>query len=277
MYRLNYNPLRSEPQTGPYPVKSRQMQDHHTTGIAVKSRSAFTLVELLIVIAMLSVLLAMLLPAVGQAREKARQALCSSHVRQIGVTFHLYAQDHQDMLPPFGQYCCGNANAKVPYWWQILPEYTGNPLEAIGIENSSALACPSNRFLNNYTYGLNYFDVFGWLDYPGPPNSGSVSINQVPPTQFLMADANSSGIAPPEWPNWLLTYDSDGDGINDSGHGACASTGHNCLAIRHFKGANFIFVDGQVKWHTGAEWASNSGYGTGPGAQYGIGGVFIPR
>ncbi|MDP7347508.1 MAG: DUF1559 domain-containing protein [Phycisphaeraceae bacterium] len=252
------------------------MRNHHTTGSVLEPRSAFTLVELLIVIAMLSVLLALLLPAVGQAREKARQAVCSSHIRQIGVTLHLYAQDHQDLLPPMGQYA-PPTGPWSPYWWEILPEYTGNPLDAMGIEGSSALSCPSNRFLNNYTYGVHYFNVMGYWDYPGPPNSGSVSINQVPPTQFLLADANSSAIAPPEWSNWLLTYDSDDDGINDSGNGACAATGHNCLAIRHFKGANFIFVDGQVSWHTGAEWASNSGYGNGPGAKYGIRGVFIPR
>lgn len=63
------------------------------------SRRAFTLIELLVVVAIISILAAVLFPVFARAREKARQATCSSNLRQIGLAFALYAQDHDDVLP----------------------------------------------------------------------------------------------------------------------------------------------------------------------------------
>ncbi len=66
---------------------------------ARRTKSAFTLVELLVVIALIATLVAMLFPVFGAARGKARQAVCASNLQQIGVAIALYAQDYDDRYP----------------------------------------------------------------------------------------------------------------------------------------------------------------------------------
>ncbi len=102
------------------------MTNHHhrVTGPA----TAFTLVELLVVIAMIAILIALLLPAVQAAREAAREAArriqCANHVKQIALAFHNYVDSNQRFPPgatpgPFGGPIWGG-----PFnsWWvTILP------------------------------------------------------------------------------------------------------------------------------------------------------------
>lgn len=62
-------------------------------------RRGFSLVELLAVIGIISVLVAMLLPALGRAREQANAVKCASQLRQLGVALALYAQNNAGWLP----------------------------------------------------------------------------------------------------------------------------------------------------------------------------------
>jgi len=72
-------------------------------------RSAFTLIEMLVVIAIIAILASLLLPALIGAREKARRAACMSRLQQIGVALTAYAGDYGEYLPGDPNWGAGNA------------------------------------------------------------------------------------------------------------------------------------------------------------------------
>src|SRR5262245_52160925 len=67
--------------------------------MSMLARRGFTLVELLVVIAVIGVLIALLLPAIGTAREAARRTQCASNLRQIGLAMRQYWDTHRGKFP----------------------------------------------------------------------------------------------------------------------------------------------------------------------------------
>src|SRR5678815_707287 len=96
----------------------RSLPSNNTSG-------AFTLMELLLVIALIATLAGLLLPALSRAKEAGRATACLSNLRQAGIALQLYTQDHNNRLP-FMRDQSPTATNELPGPDQVLSNYLGN-------------------------------------------------------------------------------------------------------------------------------------------------------
>lgn len=141
-------------------IYRRENRTHGLTyGVSTGPRAAFTIIELLTVISLISVLVALLLPAVGAAREAARTAVCMVNLRSIGAAVTLYADDNKFYIMPA---CIQRTPFYDETFERMLDPYLQTLVPLAGTEwtaESGIWHCPSDNTARDQT----------WVGFAGPP------------------------------------------------------------------------------------------------------------
>jgi prepilin-type N-terminal cleavage/methylation domain-containing protein/prepilin-type processing-associated H-X9-DG protein len=120
--------------------------------------NGFTLIELLVVVSIVSLLMAILLPALQNARQVARGAVCLSNQKQIGLLFHSYASDNKGWIPPtYNHY--GPAYSVFPWrgWFNFMFAQMGISATADAPKLFYCPDFPGTVDKNRGCYGMNQY------------------------------------------------------------------------------------------------------------------------
>lgn len=210
-------------------------------------RSAFTLIELLVTISVIALLIAIMMPALGQARDSARQVVCGSNLRQVALAGHTYAADHRQHLPP-GSPSSGFAPAMF-----YQPASNFDLRESFGpyLQGFDAWKCPAVGPVADLDDPANTrfacYNTYGYMPGRDTPSFGT---GQPHPTHL-------DAVADPA--RTVFQQDTVREGTYGTfeynhGEGKHITIGDNNPSMAIFAGddpagANISFFDGHAAWH----------------------------
>ncbi|MAX26790.1 MAG: hypothetical protein CMJ19_20045 [Phycisphaeraceae bacterium] len=211
----------------------------HTTQ---NKQKGFTLIELLVVISIVSLLISILLPALGAARKAAFRTGCLSNHHQIFVMQSSFATDHKDEVP------LGVAgNIATNYRLKVYDKYTGvaYPVNEGYVTTSGIFYCPaeSEWLPTDPNPGLNY-----WTQTWGRGTYGSRERIDGD-IRFQVWDTDADATELEAWPRWL-------DWPNDTVLYADAFGTEARVQAVHDTGVNLSKADGSSKWFPKREFES---------------------
>jgi prepilin-type N-terminal cleavage/methylation domain-containing protein len=203
-----------------------------------ESAKGFTLLELLVVVAVIAILAALLLPALGRAKDSARRTTCLNNLQQISLDVRMYADESNDSAPPAGT---NNVRVFVAYKG-FMKSYVG--LRGASSERDALFACPADTWcytnfyppriaqghhtLSKYDYSSYAFNAGNYnTNFHGIAGMKLTAIKD-PAKTILIAEA------PALWPYSWHHLSIEADYINES----------------HFNNARDVvsFVDGHASY-----------------------------
>jgi prepilin-type N-terminal cleavage/methylation domain-containing protein/prepilin-type processing-associated H-X9-DG protein len=200
-------------------------------------KAAFTLIELLVVITIVGILIAIMLPVMGRAREEARRAQCANELRQIGLAIHMYIDDHNGKFPM--------AQQTGEYWYDYIMPY---------LEDENVFRCPSYKYARTpsepdfyiySSYGYNFFGLCYFMN-SSLSLTGGIDINHIKnSSRCIMVADSSKTYATPGQTSYFAIYKAKYDPRGKPGD-------------RHSGGANVVFVDGHIGCY-GQDFLCNQG------------------
>ena len=201
---------------------------------------AFTLIELLVVVAIVATLAAILFPVFSKVRQNARRAVCASNLKQLGLSWQMYANDYDERACP--SYNAGNADDAWDFhkistgvWTTgFLGVYTRDG-EIHGCPDNPFKPSPTKRPYNGYGYNATYIggDFYGQPNGTGDDPAAMLPQIVFPADTAVFAD---SGYGPQQSSNFLRA---------PSEFAAYFNSGNT--DFRHHLSANVCYADGHVK------------------------------
>jgi prepilin-type processing-associated H-X9-DG protein len=203
-------------------------------------KPAFTLIDLLVVIAVIALLAALLFPVLAGARKKGRQATCVSNLKQIGLAATLYMQDYDEHYP------LGHSPASDPLTRADHNDYEMHFIDLLrpyikNRRNEGVWRCPedpSSRFDEDHEFRVSY-SINAWFEY-------GTSLAQVAAPAHKVYVLESTDDDHFHW--WELGRHLVSDPIPPLDQLPQKELLVQVAMTRHSDGAHYLFADGHVKW-----------------------------